>query len=50
MNNIVEFKRATAPHPAAMAAAQLLHMNGLPVSDLLAALAIWDRLMEEEEG
>lgn len=47
MNNIVPFQRATEIHPAAMAAAQLLHMNGLPVDQLLAAMEIF-RLMSEE--
>ena len=40
----------TAPHPAAMAAAQLILMNGLSMSDMTKAMTKWIAAFEEEEG
>ena len=49
MNNIKPFTHMTAtPHPAAMAAAQLLLMNGC-LDDLDSALAIFINMAEGED-
>ena len=49
MNNIVPFTHMTAtPHPAAMAAAQLLMINGC-LDDLDSALAIFIAMADGEE-
>ena len=39
----------TAPHPAAMAAAQLILMNGLKMSDMEKAWKKWNALMDEAD-
>lgn len=51
-NSIVQFHRASAPvapdvHPAALAAAQLLFVNGVPTEDFEAAVAFFRGLSEE---
>ena len=49
MNNIIPFTHmTTAPHGAAMAAAQLLLMNDC-LGDLESALAIFKAMMEGDE-
>ena len=51
MNNIVPC-HFTASHPAAMAAAQLIIMNGLSMTDMKLAMKKWEMIYKEidEEG
>ena len=37
-------------HPAAMAAAQLIIMNGLDMDEMAKAMTIWAKMMEEESS
>ena len=42
--------RSEAIHPAAMAAAQLIIINGLDMDEMARAMTAWDEIMEEGNG